>query len=421
MSICDSTNIDFEKLAAQVFDRCEVIAQCSDEAGKITRLFCSPAMANAHKQIRLWMEGCGLHCQMDSLCNLLGSTTTDDDRPRLLIGSHIDTVPNGGRYDGMLGILLGIGVVEALQSSLDQLPFALSVVAFSEEEGVRYRSPYIGSKAMVGCLDSELLDRVDDQGIRLRDAVKDFGGSVEHLAAARLREGSVIAFLEPHIEQGPVLEAENLAVGIVTGIAGQTRLTARFVGKAGHAGTVPMSMRRDALAAAAMWIQEVERIGQAREGLMATVGHVQVSPNVPNVIPGEVAVRLDARHAIDSVRIAAAKELQLRGESIASERGLELHWERCEEQNAVPTDSDLNALLKQTMEELGLPNKQMVSGAGHDAVYMSRVAPTTMLFVRCRGGISHHPDESVTQADIAVTLRTMVGFIERLSMSYSHK
>ncbi len=407
----------FNDLAHRVMLRCDSLAQCTETDGMITRTFCSGAMASAHHELKDWMNKAGLNVRMDAACNLIGSTSTDDTRPRLLIGSHIDTVPNGGKYDGALGIVIGIALIEALSERVAQLPFAIEVIAFSEEEGVRFRSPYIGSRALAGCFDPTLLERTDDRGISLKDVVKTFGGNPDQLTAMGEARGALLAFIEPHIEQGPVLESEGQALGVVTGIAGQTRVTARFVGRASHAGTTPMNLRSDALAAAASWISIVESLAKSRPGLLATVGHLLVSPNVPNVIPGEVAVRLDARHMDDRQRALAVADLRNAAEGLAVQRGLEFFWERVEDQPAIPTDERLSDLLADAMDELSMPVRRLQSGAGHDAVIMSQIAPTAMLFLRSPGGISHHPEESVSQSDVEQSLRVLFNFVQKLSIS----
>ncbi len=360
------------------------------------------------------MRGAGLFVGLDAACNLVGRSA-DDHRPWLLIGSHIDSVPNGGKYDGALGVVLAIATAEMFQARFEELPFTIHAIAFSEEEGVRFRSPYIGSRAMAGCFDLTLLDRCDEQGATCRQAMKAFGGDPDRILSAALPTERILAFIEPHIEQGPILESSGLAVGIVDGIVGQTRATARFVGRASHAGTTPMSMRQDAMAAAAQWILAVESFANATTGLVATVGNVQVIPNVPNVIAGEVAVRLDVRHSSDEVRRSVSQHLKAVGQQIADARGLKFHWEKCEQQDAVAMDKSLVTALEIACRDASQPIHHMLSGAGHDAVIMSQIAPTSMLFLRCKGGVSHHPDESVEVKDVEVALQVIYYFIQELA------
>lgn len=390
-----------------------MIANHTETSGIVHRTFCSAAIKDAVQLTDKWMQAAGLATRIDAACNLIGRSSSDD-RPMLLIGSHIDTVPNGGKYDGALGVLFGIAAAQMFQDRYEEFPFKIGVVAFSEEEGVRYRSPYIGSRALAGCFDENLLDRLDDQGISCRQAIQDFGGNPDAIADCALQE-PVLCFLEPHIEQGPVLEKMDLAVGIVDGIAGQTRATARFVGRASHAGTVPMHLRLDAMAGAAEWIVGVEAYAKQTAGLVATVGYVHVTPNVPNVIAGDVGVRLDCRHLTDVTRQRATQDLHHLGEQIAARRNLQFSWERCEEQSAVAMDPIITRMLDTAAKDAGVTSYHMASGAGHDAVIMSEIVPTSMIFIRCKDGISHHPDESIEVKDVEVALQVMYHFIERLA------
>ncbi len=393
--------------------RCEIIAQQTDLPGKICRTFCSPAMESAVRWVQTWMNQAGMDVEIDAACNTIGRSA-NDERPALLIGSHIDSVPNGGRYDGALGVMFGIAAAEMFRGRIDSLPLSIHAIAFSEEEGVRYRSPYIGSRALANCFDEALLDRVDDEGYSCRSVMQQFSRKSFDAANVALQPSRYIGFFEPHIEQGPVLEQAGLTVGIVDGIAGQTRATARFVGRASHAGTTPMNLRYDAMAAAAEWILEVEKYACQIPGLVATVGYCSVTPNVPNVIAGDVAVRLDTRHLNDVVRRKAASDLRVHGEQIAQRRKLNFIWENCEEQPAVQMDAKLTSSMESACIRSGQPIHHMPSGAGHDAVIMSRIMPTSMLFLRCKGGISHHPDESVDVKDVEVALRVMYEWIEEL-------
>jgi allantoate deiminase len=408
-------DIDFKAFADQVMRRCDEIAALTDQPGAVHRLFCSPAIKQACELVGSWMEHAGLTVHLDAACNLIGQSGSDN-RKLLLIGSHIDTVPNGGKYDGALGIVLGVAMAEMFRDRFQSLPFRIGIVAFSEEEGVRYRSPYIGSKAIAGQFDQTLLSRLDDEDISCGDAINAFGGDAVSIEAAIIHPDNILAYFEPHIEQGPVLESKGLAVAIVDGIAGQSRATARFVGRSAHAGTTPMNLRHDAMAASAEWILAVEAHAKQTLGLVATVGYVQVTPNVPNVIAGDVGVRLDARHLDDNVRRESVESLKRIGEQIALRRQLEFRWERCEEQSAVRMDAELIDTMEQAFQQCQQPLCHMPSGAGHDAVIMSKIARSAMLFIRCKGGISHHPDESVTTKDIETTLQVMHRFIDRLTM-----
>jgi allantoate deiminase len=344
-----------------------------------------------------------------------GPAPTIDAAKALLIGSHLDTVANAGRYDGMLGVLQGLAVVELLAELAARLPFAIDVIGFSEEEGVRHRTPYIGSRALVGDLSAEFLNKQDAEGISVSEALKSFGCDLSRIDAAEYRAEDVVAYVEPHIEQGPVLEAAGLPVGVVTGIAGQTRARFQFVGKAGHAGTVPMGNRQDALTAAAQFIGQVEQLAQRREGLTATVGQVEVSPNIANVIPGDVQLSLDVRYLDDEAREAAFRELTHQAALIAEQREIEFDLNSTQHHPAVKCDAALSGRLREAVVVAGIKPMDLPSGAGHDAVMMARRFPVAMLFVRCAGGISHHPDESVTEADVAVALDVLWRLVMRLA------
>jgi hydantoinase/carbamoylase family amidase len=399
--------------------RAAELATCTERPGELTRTFCSPAMHSAQQMVGDWFTAAGLQCRLDAATNLIGRFAAAQPahvRPRtLIIGSHLDTVVNAGRYDGALGVLMGLALVELMAETGLDLPFAIEVIGFCEEEGVRYQTPYIGSRALVGDLTAELLARPDEAGVAMNEALRGFGGSPDRLAEAVLDPASVVAYIEPHIEQGPVLERLELPLGVVRGIAGQTR--ARFVltGTAGHAGTVPMDGRRDALAAAAQLVLEVERIGRSQPGLVATVGHLLVAPNAANVIPGRVTLRLDLRHLDDPIRRAAFQEIQERAAAVAAQRSIECRLDWSEDQPAVACDPALVAAIGQCVADAGWQSHEMASGAGHDAVILARRVPVAMLFLRCKGGISHHPDESVTTEDVAAGLDVLVRLVGRLA------
>jgi allantoate deiminase len=330
-----------------------------------------------------------------------------------LIGSHLDSVPDAGKYDGVLGVLLGVAAVKALGG--DPLPFAVEVIAFCEEEGIRFRTPYIGSRAVCGCFEPALWERRDAAGISLATALRDFGLEPERVGEAAYAPDRVLGYLEAHIEQGPVLDRAALPLGVVEAIIGQTRCWLRLTGKAGHAGTTPMDMRQDALAAAAEVVVAADALARSRPGLRATVGSLSVTPGAVNVIPGCVRMSLDVRHAEDTVRLEAVTELLRRAENIGRSRGVSIEVEQTEHHAAVPTDARLTRLLQEAARAAGYEPLRMVSGAGHDAAIMARLTPMTMLFLRSPGGISHHPDEAVHPDDVAAALSVMVAFVYRLA------
>jgi allantoate deiminase len=359
------------------------------------------------------MESLGMSVHVDAAGNLRGLWQPENVRPkRLILGSHIDTVPDAGAFDGILGVTIALEWVAIAQQLA--LPLAIEIIAFSEEEGVRYGLPYLGSRAVAGRFEPALLTLIDTEGITVDAALRNFGLDPARIGEAVL-DPDAACFIEVHIEQGPLLEAENLSIAAVTAIVGQTRLTLTFTGHANHAGTAPMHLRRDALAAAAEWISAVEVLAQNTEGLAATVGRINVEPNVGNVVPGVASVSLDVRHARDAVRNAAVEELLAKAESIAAKRGLTLTRTGQLEQPAVPMDERLTSFLTDAIEAAGFPVKTMPSGAGHDAIVMAGRLPTAMLFLRSPGGISHHPDESVLEQDVEASLLVARHFLQRLA------
>ncbi|HEY1963511.1 MAG TPA: Zn-dependent hydrolase [Acidobacteriaceae bacterium] len=331
--------------------------------------------------------------------------------PRLLIGSHLDTVPNAGAFDGILGVVLGVAMVEELRGDL--LPFAIEVIGFSEEEGVRFSKPFLGSLALVGKLDADTLARTDHCGISVRQAIDDYGLDPTQLPAAALAN-ETFAYLEFHIEQGPVLESENTALGIVEALVGQTRMELIFAGQANHAGTTPMHLRHDAIAAAAEWIGAVEDYASSQHGLVATVGKLEAAPGAGNVIAGQVIASLDVRHADDRVREASLLAILKHAETAATRRGVHVTSTMQLEQPAVPLDPHLTDLLSKAAAQAGFPARRMTSGAGHDAMILAPTIPSAMLFLRSPGGLSHHPDESVLPHDVEAALATAMEFLTQL-------
>jgi allantoate deiminase len=394
--------------------RAELLAAYSEEAGRLTRRFGTLALAEAGEVVAGWMREAGLSVRRDAIGNVIGrSANAEPDAPALMLGSHLDTVPDAGRYDGALGVLAGIAVAERLRER--ELPFALEVVAFADEEGSRFGTAFLGSSVLAGSFDRETLGRVDSDDVSLEEAVRSFGGDPGALEEAGLAPGALVGYAELHIEQGPALEASGLPLGVVSGISGQTRAVLRFTGTPGHAGTIPMELRRDALAAAAELIGEVESLARDTPGLVATVGDITVVPGAPNVIAGRAELSLDVRHPEDTHRIWAVGRLRERAGEIASARGIELEWEPLHEQAAVRCDPGLTGRMFQALEDVGVQPNALASGAGHDAATMARVAPVTMLFVRCAGGVSHHPDESVDEADVALGIDALTRFVELVS------
>jgi hydantoinase/carbamoylase family amidase len=393
--------------AADVLARADELAAISEEPGRLTRRFATPALARAGDRGAGWMEEAGLTVRRDAVGNLIGGA--HGDGPPLVLGSHLDTVPNAGRYDGVLGVLAALGAVERLAARGERPPVPVEVVAFADEEGTRFGTSYLGSAAYTGAMEREWLDLVDADGVTLAEAIVAAGGDPERAVASAAP--TLAGYLEVHIEQGPVLEREDLAVGVVAAIAGQTRVRVVARGEAGHAGTLPMAARRDALAAASEVVLEVERVGRSTDGLVATIGAMSISPNVANVVPGEVRMLLEVRHADDAVRAGATHAVRAGVERIASARGVDVAWTLRYDTPAVELSPDLRRRLAASGEAAGQPVRTLVSGAGHDAVVLSRICPAAMLFVRCAGGISHDPRESVAEADVAVALAVLERFL----------
>lgn len=362
------------------------------------------------------MREAGQDVRVDAVGDLRGRRDgASPAAPALLLGSHFDSVRDAGRYDGPLGILVAIEALERVRAADRALPFPIEIVAFADEEGLRFQTTYLGSSALAGTFDPAFLDLVDTDGVTLREAMTEFGGDPAGLDRAALRPGEAFAYVEVHIEQGPFLESVGAPVGVVTAISGQTRILAAFTGEAGHAGTVSMNLRRDSLPAAAECVLAAEKLARETPGLLATVGIIEARPGASNVIPGQVHFTLDVRHPDDPVRLDAVATLERRAREIASKRSLALEWRIARDHPAVLCDSALVSRLADAVAATGVSVQCLPSGAGHDAVVMSAVVPVAMLFVRCAGGISHHPSESVSVEDVAVAIDVLDRFIDSLT------
>lgn len=396
--------------------RCEVLGHCSEELERLTRPFASDAMHRAHEHVTAWMQEAGMDVRLDNVGNLRGRYEgMARGGATLLLGSHLDSVRDAGKYDGPLGVMVAIAAVHRLHTRGARLPFAIEVLAFADEEGLRYGASYLGSRALAGAFNPADLARADAQGITMAEAIRAFGGDPDRLGEDRWGGGRLRGYCEVHIEQGPVLEARDLPVGVVSAIAGFSRWSLTFTGKAAHAGTTPMDRRQDALAAAAEFVLAVEAEARSTDGLVATVGQLAVSPGAVNVVPGGVVLSLDVRHANDAIHGEHLKRLLHGAEDIAKQRGLSVESQPIDEEDSVPCSPRLTSVLARAMEELGHPAIQLASGAGHDAVVMSRLTDVAMLFVRCKGGISHNPAESVTVDDVAVAIDVLGKLLELLA------
>jgi allantoate deiminase len=406
--------------AREVIRWCRQLAKLSEDPTNITRTFLSKPMRGVHTALAGWMARVGMTVRVDAIGNIRGvyppglPPASGVAVPRFYIGSHLDTVPNGGAFDGVLGTVLAIALVELLGGR--RFPFAIEVVGFSDEEGVRFETPFLGSRALAGTFDMALLDRTDVTGCSLRDAIRRFGLDPNRIPDAKASD-SALGYLEFHIEQGPVLDALNLPVAVVDVISGQTRAELTFDGAAGHAGTTPMKMRNDALAGAAEWVTEVEREALTATGLVATVGRIAIEPGAANVVPGRAVLSLDVRHSEDRTRSSAVERLLQAAKEIANRRGLKLTWEPRLDQPSVAMDADVVAMLEFALEQPGVPAHRMSSGAGHDAMILAAIMPAGLLFLRCEGGISHHPAENVREEDVAEALETGMKFLNQLDLA----
>jgi allantoate deiminase len=403
------------KRAEEVIARCRKLARFSEDAGGTRRTFLSKPMRDCHREVSGWVGLLGMQAKVDAAGNWRAHyAAAKPEAPRLLLGSHLDTVPNAGAYDGVLGVVLAIALLEALKGR--RLPFGIEVVGFSEEEGVRFGTPFIGSRALTSRLDEELLSRQDEQGISVRKAIEDFGLNPAEIPLAALKKDT-LGYVEFHIEQGPVLEELGRPLGVVEAIAGQSRLEFTFVGRANHAGTTPMHLRHDAIAAAAEWITAVERHAQEIPGLVATVGKIEAKPGATNVIAGEARLTLDLRHGADEARIRALDNLIRRAEEIVQRRGLGLSRKVLLTQPAVAMDSFLVSELEQAIRQTGCEPYRMVSGAGHDAMILAEKVPAAMIFLRSPGGISHDPAETVEIEDVERAIECGVHLLDQLASS----
>ena len=394
--------------------RCEILGRISEETGLLVRPYGTASLKKARDTVVGWMEAAGMIVRTDAIGNAIGRYEGSENQT-LILGSHLDTVRDAGKYDGTLGVLIALSCVERLHANDERPPFTIELTVFDDEEGLRYGTTYLGSEVFAGSFDPTLLETQDAAGITLADAVRDFGGDPEKLSGDARPAEDLIGYCEVHIEQGPVLQDLDSPVGVVSAIFGQTRARVRFVGTAGHAGTVPMYGRRDALCAAAEFVLAVERAAGSEAGAVATVGEISVHPSASNVIPGQTFLTLDLRHANDTTRERLRDNLREEAYRIATARHCELDWKMGGESPGQPTDPGLNDRLGQAISNLGHPVHHLPSGAGHDAAPLARITPAAMLFVRCKDGISHNPKESVREEDVAVALDVMTGFISLLA------
>ena len=398
----------------EIVGRIKELGEISEVPEHLARFFLTREHRAAADLILTWMRSAGMRAHLDAIGNVCGRYEGEQPAlPCLMLGSHYDTVRDAGRWDGPLGLITAISCVADLHKRGRRLPFAIEVTGFADEEGVRFASTLLGSRAVAGTFDARVLNARDNTGLSMRDALVQFGLDPEHVGAAARVRGELHAYIELHIEQGPVLETEQLAVGVVTAISGATRLAASLTGMAGHAGTVPMRLRRDALAGAAECIVAVEEFCRSDgDGLVGTVGYVNAMPGATNVIPGQVSFTLDLRAPTDAHRKLAVANISRRIEAIAKRRKLALQIDVTHENRTVPCAPWLKAQVAEAIAAEGYRVFELPSGAGHDGMAMIDIADVGMMFVRCRGGVSHHPDEHVDNADADAGARVLLRLIE---------
>jgi allantoate deiminase len=401
-------------LGDEIVGRINQLGAISETPEHLARVFLSKQHRAAADLILAWMGEAGMQAQLDAIGNVCGRYEGErPGLPCLMLGSHYDTVRDAGKWDGPLGLITAISCVGDLHNRGRRLPFAIEVTGFADEEGVRFASTLLGSRAVAGTFDESVLGARDSGGISMRDALVQFGLDPDHIGAAARARSELLGYLELHIEQGPVLEAEDLPVGVVTAIAGATRLAASLTGMAGHAGTVPMLLRRDALAGAAECIVAIEEFCQTDEGgLVGTVGYIHAMPGATNVIPGQVSFTIDMRAPTDAHRKLAVADIVRSIEKIARRRKLVLQLDVTHENRTVPCAAWLKSQVSEAIAGEGYPVFELPSGAGHDGMAMIDIADVGMIFVRCRGGISHHPDEHVEPADVDAGARVLLRLIE---------
>jgi allantoate deiminase len=409
-----ATTVQDASLGKEIVRRINELGAISEDPENLTRIYLSKELRTAANLILGWMREGGMSAHLDAIGNVCGRYEGErPGAPCLMLGSHYDTVRDAGKWDGPLGVITAIACVADLNRRGKRLPFAIEVVGFADEEGVRFASTLLGSRALAGTFDESVLSTRDRDGVSMRDALVQFGLDPDHIGAAARARRELLAYLELHIEQGPVLEAQNLPVGVVSAIAGATRLAARLTGMAGHAGTVPMALRRDALSGAAECISAVEQFCRTdASGLVGTVGYIHAKPGATNVIPGEVSFTIDMRAPTDMHRKRAVADVVRQIEAIAKRRQLVLQLDVTHENRTAPCAPWLKDQIAQAIAAEGFSVFELPSGAGHDGMAMIDIADVGMIFVRCRGGVSHHPDEHVELVDADAGARVLLRLIE---------
>ena len=409
--------LNFSDIGAAIAARLDTLAAISDSADGLTRLYLSPAHKRAANLVADWMRDAGMRVELDAIGNIVGRYNgAAAGAPALLLASHIDTVRNAGRFDGNLGVVTAIEIVRQLHALGRRLPFAIEVVAFGDEEGVRFPSSLGGSRALAGTANPAILEETDTEGVTRRAALKGFGCPELPLESLARQPEKYIGYVEVHIEQGPVLEARGLPLGIVSAINGASRGLVVVTGRAGHAGTVPMDLRADALTAAAAMALAIEARARAEPDLVATVGQLTVTGGAVNTVPGRVEFTLDCRAPDDRSRKAALADIRAAIAAIADERRVTACLTVAYDAPAAPCDPGVSQALAQAAARCGYAAPSLPSGAGHDAMAFKDVLPFAMLFVRCKGGVSHNPAEFASIADMSAAAHVLADFVEHLKL-----
>ena len=406
--------------AEKILQRINDLASVSEHADCITRTYGTKAFIEGRDKVQQWMNEAGLETRADNIGNIRGRLLSKNTNAKtFVIASHIDTIINAGKFDGPMGVLMGLDLVEQLVHLKTKLPFHIELIGFCDEEGCRFHTTYLGSKAVTGSFDTAILDTKDAAGISLQEVIEQNGGNVNKLQGDAIAKDNWLGYFEIHIEQGPLLYEKNIPVGVVKSIAGQCRTSMVFNGEAGHAGTVPMDMRKDALTCAAEFVLEAEKFASNKTNLVATVGKLHIINSASNVIPGEVIASLDLRSADETLLSSSYQAIKKMAEDICNKRNITLEWNLIQQTTPVLCDAIMNTLLCQSIEEAGYEVIELVSGAGHDAVPVSEVSPVAMLFVRCFKGISHNPLENVELKDMTAAIKVSDNFIVRLAEAHN--
>jgi allantoate deiminase len=402
--------------ANKILQRINELASISEDEGCITRTYGTKAFIEGRNKVEQWMNAAGLQTGTDNIGNIRGRLLSKNTKAKtFVIASHIDTIINAGKFDGPMGVLIGLDLIEQIIQSKTELPFHIELIGFSDEEGCRFHTTYLGSKVVAGSFDKAALHTKDAAGISLSEAIREIGGDVNNLSKDAIAGEDWLGYFEIHIEQGPVLYEKDIPVGVVAAIAGQCRVGMVFNGEAGHAGTVPMDMRKDALVCAAEFVLATEEFATAnKEELVATVGKLHIINAASNVIPGEVIGSLDLRSADEALLSSSYDAIKKIAEEICKKRNIVLEWNLIQQTKPVTCDEGMNKFLSAAIKEAGFEGIELVSGAGHDAVPVSEVSPVAMLFVRCFKGISHNPLENVELKDLTAAIKVSDNFIQQL-------